>query len=191
MKSKLIFLAFFLIINILNSTYESKLRSEQIKFATTSSTETKDKSTDQKSQTQTNTNNTTTENDPSPSGESPKGEQEPKIHQGNCFMKLNNYFYDLYPLSKSDIIIKGKDGSYNNFNLCKNVETVCHDKKGLFVNKETCSVYSDEYTNEKIWEVQSKIFILHSLPFHKRRKIASNSSSWGSVQKGREQHCGT
>jgi hypothetical protein len=164
MKSILNLFAYVLIFSALSITFQSKLRSAQIKFATTtSSTEGKVQANAPQPQTvalnsdfsaasHMSMNKTDTDSIKSSS----QGDEEPKIHAGNCFMKMNNYFYDLYPLSKTDLIIKGKDGSFNNFNLCKNVDTVCSEKKGTFVNKDTCSVFSNVWTDDKIWTLQCK-----------------------------------
>jgi hypothetical protein len=166
MKSQLNLLAYVLLLSVLSLTSQSKLRSTQIKFATTSSKEstTGETNVHNTPPVQSNSNawsasqmsvNSTEINRAETN--STQGDEEPKIHTGNCFMKMNNYFYNLYPLSKSDLIVKGKDGSFNNFNLCKNVETVCSDKKGIFVNKDTCSVYSNVWTEDKTWNLQCKI----------------------------------
>jgi len=83
---------------------------------------------------------------------------EDKVYKGNCFMKMHNWFYDLYPIiNKNDTMkIKSKDGKFIDFNLCHNVKTSCTDKKGLVVDKEQCTLYAGKKSHDKTWNLTGK-----------------------------------
>jgi hypothetical protein len=83
---------------------------------------------------------------------------EDKVYQGNCFMKMHNWFYNLYKITEKDknIIIKSKGGKMIDFNLCHNVKTVCTDKKGLIVDKEECVLYAGKKSHDKVWTLTGK-----------------------------------
>jgi hypothetical protein len=83
---------------------------------------------------------------------------EDKVYRGNCFMKMHNWFYDLYPITKKgeSMKIKSKDGKLIDFNLCNNVKTSCTDKKGLIVDKEQCTLYAGRRNQDKTWNLTGK-----------------------------------
>jgi hypothetical protein len=85
---------------------------------------------------------------------------EPKEYQGNCFMKMNNYFYDLYKIANKDkdMIINSKDGKKINFNLCYNTHTKCEEKRSLMQINSTCTSLAGERYLEKIWNHTSKYY---------------------------------
>ena len=82
-----------------------------------------------------------------------------QIYKGICFVKMHNYFYDLYPLSKiikntnNDLTFTPLNGQILTFNFCENVKTSCDATQGLFVSKERCKKYADIYDIEKIWSL--------------------------------------
>jgi hypothetical protein len=65
-----------------------------------------------------------------------------KFGNANCYVILDNYVFDINPLSQYNFQILGKDGSLNFFNFCKNIQTTCKDRSGLFVNNDNCSIFS-------------------------------------------------
>jgi hypothetical protein len=91
---------------------------------------------------------------------------EPLFYIGNCFMKIHNYFFDLYPISqKGDIKIKTKEGDIVHFNLCKDVNltsipsatpSATCNSTGLLVQKEQCRLFADNEYHEKFWDLTSK-----------------------------------
>ena len=50
-------------------------------------------------------------------------------------------------------------GGKVNFNLCNNVPTDCTDKKSLFVQADKCNLITGDWTHDKLWNLDCKIFI--------------------------------
>lgn len=85
---------------------------------------------------------------------------EPKVHTGNCFIKIDRQFYNLYPMSmkKGDhYTIKTGDGKTLYFNLCSDILTDCTNTKGLIVDKEKCIQYADTWKLDKTWTAERNI----------------------------------
>jgi hypothetical protein len=92
---------------------------------------------------------------------------EPKIHAGKCFVKIDNEYYDLNPLSSGcrlEIYLfrnyyfktTDKNREILDLNFCRDLETNCNNTEGMLVNRQTCKRYASLQRNNKIFEVLNK-----------------------------------
>ena len=74
------------------------------------------------------------------------------FYKGHCFVKINNFFYDLNPLNtKNGYFVLAKNGQTVSFNFCQNIPTQCEKNEGLVVSTARCRRYAGLQKLEKIW----------------------------------------
>ncbi len=97
------------------------------------------------------------------SQEEEKEDKEPSVYAGNCFMKMHNWFYDLNPIMSKgkSATIKTSTGENIEFNICGNIQTECFSSRGLVVEKKSCNLYAGSSTEDKYWDLTSKIINLN------------------------------
>jgi hypothetical protein len=79
--------------------------------------------------------------------------EDPEKHNGYCFMKIQNYFYDLTSLNQqTPFQLKDKNGKFISFNFCSNVQTQC-GYGGLVVNTEKCKFFAGQHEEERAFSV--------------------------------------
>ena len=75
-------------------------------------------------------------------------------HKGVCFVKIDDYFFDLNHLSSPiPYTIKSSDNQLINFNFCENVKSNCEFTEGLVLSKERCKRFAEDNENEKTWKL--------------------------------------
>lgn len=82
---------------------------------------------------------------------------EPKVYEGNCFIRIHKHFYNLWGMNKIDNLsyqLKSLTGRLINFNICQTVNTDCTNSKGLVVDQKKCVEYADTWKKDKVWEVK-------------------------------------
>lgn len=86
-----------------------------------------------------------------------KDEIEPSEHLGICFVKINNFFYDLHPLADklAKYEFNSKNGQKISFNFCYNVKTNCESSEGLIVSEDRCKKFAGQDNLEKSWTVET------------------------------------
>jgi len=75
---------------------------------------------------------------------------------GYCFMKINNVFYDLTPLSAINNTFSfqtnSADGEQINFNICKkNAQSACSNKSAMVVSNTKCIEFAGDIEQDRIW----------------------------------------
>jgi len=85
---------------------------------------------------------------------------EPKEHLGYCFMKINNIFYDLTPLTAQNASSSYKtytsSGEQINFNVCgKNAKSVCSNKNSMAVSNVRCTEYAGDIDQDRTWTLST------------------------------------
>ena len=112
-------------------------------------------------------------------------ENEEKNHSGNCFLKLNNEFFDFNALSDDcrNYNLVSKKGNVYDFNFCSDVQTTC-GFSGLFVDKEKCLLFAGTSNIEKKFEnvnMTSKKILILAKEKISHRKSDSNKEKQGKV----------
>lgn len=82
---------------------------------------------------------------------------QPNKHMGNCFMRINNWFYNINPVTPEghDLSIRTIAGENIDFNLCHDLSTFCTgtDQKGMIVDKDKCNHFASKSSEDKIWKL--------------------------------------
>lgn len=83
--------------------------------------------------------------------------------KGNCFVLLNNNFYNLYKLRDKNLSLLTEGGYMIDFNLCKDVVSD-NGKRSLVINKAKSIRFSDRFIYDKYWASENNKLYL-DLPY--------------------------